>query len=240
MIVINDLLKYSNLKIYQDSESFMFSLDSVLLPNFITINKNVKNILDIGTGNAPIPLILSKLTSAHITGVEIQSSIAELANLSVKCNGLENQITIINSDIKELELEPESFDIITCNPPYFKVTSEKMLSKKDAKMIARHEVKLNLKEMIEISAKLLKDKGILGIVHRPERLTEIIDSCHQNGLEVKKIQFAYPHKNENANILLVEAVKGARSGVKVLEPIIVHEGHEYTEQVLEYFKERSE
>ena len=240
MIVINDLLKYSNLKIYQDSDSFMFSLDSVLLPNFITINKNVKNILDIGTGNAPIPLILSKLTSAHITGVEIQPEIAELANSSVECNGLKNQITIINSDIKELELEPESFDIITCNPPYFKVTSEKMLSKKDAKMIARHEVKLNLKEMIEISAKLLKDKGILGIVHRPERLTELIDFCHQNGLEVKKIQFAHPRKNENANILLVEAVKGARSGVKVLEPIIVHEGNEYTEQVLEYFKERSE
>ena len=240
MIVINDLLKYSNLKIYQDSDSFMFSLDSVLLPNFITINKNVKNILDIGTGNAPIPLILSKLTSAHITGVEIQPEIAELASSSVKCNGLEEQITIINSDIKELELEPESFDIITCNPPYFKVTSEKMLSKKDAKMIARHEVKLNLKEMIDISAKLLKDKGILGIVHRPERLTEIIDLCHQNGLEVKRIQFAHPHKNEHANIVLIEAVKGARSGVKVLEPIIVHEGHEYTEQVLEYFKERSE
>ena len=115
-----------------------------------------------------------------------------------------------------------------------------MLSKKDAKLIARHEVKLNLKEMIGIAAKLLKDKGVLGIVHRPERLTEIIDFCHQNSLEVKKIQFAYPHKNDNANILLVEAVKGARAGVKVLEPIIVHEGHEYTEQVLEYFKERSE
>ncbi len=218
----------------------MFSLDSVLLPNFITINKNVKKILDIGTGNAPIPLILSKLTNAKIIGVEIQPEIAALAKSSVKCNNLETQIEIINADIKELELEQESFDIVTCNPPYFKVTSEKMLSKNDAKLIARHEVKLNLKETIEIAAKLLKDQGVLGIVHRPERLTEIIEFCHQNSLEVKKIQFAYPRKNDNANILLVEAVKGARAGVKVLEPIIVHEGHEYTEQVLEYFKERSE
>lgn len=239
MIVINDLLKYSNLKIYQDPESFMFSLDSILLPNFITINKNVQKILDIGTGNAPIPLILTKLTKAKIIGIEIQPKIAALASSSVKCNDLEEQITIINEDIKNCDFEPSSFDIITCNPPYFKVTSERMLSKKDSKMIARHEVKLNLNELIEISSKLLKNKGILGLVHRPERLTEIIYLCHQYGLEVKKLQFAHPRLGENANIVLIEAVKGAKSGIKVLEPIIVHNGNEYTQEVLKYFSERS-
>jgi len=124
MEVTNYLLGYKDKYIVQNTQMFNFSLDSVLLPNFVTLNKNIKNILDIGCGNAPIPLILSTKTFALITGVEIQKDVYDLAVKSVKINNLENQINIINADINELynKFETESFDVITCNPPFFKVS----------------------------------------------------------------------------------------------------------------------
>ena len=118
MKVTNYLLENEKIKIVQNPEMFNFSLDSVLLPNFITINENINEILDIGTGNGPIPLILSKKTKAHITGIEIQKEVAEMAKESVKINKLEKQITIINNDIKKMNFKNETFDIITCNPPF--------------------------------------------------------------------------------------------------------------------------
>ena len=122
MKVVNYLLGYKNLKIVQDNDMFNFSLDSVLLPNFVTINKKISKILDIGCGNAPIPLILSTKTSAKIIGVEVQKDVYELAKESIKINNKEDQITIINSDINEYykEIETDSFDVITSNPPFFK------------------------------------------------------------------------------------------------------------------------
>lgn len=140
MKVTNYLLGYENLKIVQDTEMFNFSLDSVLLPNFITINENINKILDIGTGNGPIPLILSTKTKAHITGIEIQKEVSEMAKESVQLNKLENQITIINDDIKKNNFNNEEFDIITCNPPYFEIKKNSKLNKNDYKTIARHEI----------------------------------------------------------------------------------------------------
>jgi len=146
METINYLLGYKNLKIYQDTEMFNFSLDSVLLPNFITIPKDAKNIMDIGTGNAPIPLILSTKTNAKIIGVEIQKEASILAKKSVKLNKIDNQITIINEDINKLKDKYPSdyFDVITCNPPFFKVNEKSKFNKNDYKTIARHEITLNL------------------------------------------------------------------------------------------------
>ena len=128
---------------------FNFSLDSVLLPNFVTINKKTDRILDIGCGNAPIPLILSTKTSASITGVEIQKEVYALAIESVNINKKENQINIINKDINDYykEIETDSFDVITCNPPFFKYIETSNINKNDYKTIARHEVKLNLNQL---------------------------------------------------------------------------------------------
>lgn len=233
MIVLNDLLEYKNLKIYQDNKAFVFSLDSVLLPNFIKLNKNVKRILDIGCGNAPMPLILSTKTDAKIFGVEIQKKIADLAKKSVKLNKLDNQIEIINDDIKNIDFK-EKFDIIISNPPYFKVS--KYLSLKEEKLIARHEVKLDLETLIKISANNLKNNGVFAIVHRPVRLSEIIILCSKYNLEVKRIEFVYPNLNKEANMVLIEAIKGANPGLKVLEPIITHENGKYTDQIKKYFR----
>lgn len=239
MKVINDIVGYKNLKIVQDTQMFNFSLDSVLLPRFVTLNKNIKSILDIGTGNAPIPIILSTLTSAVITGVEIQKDVFELAEESVKINNLEKQINLINGDINDVyrQFESDSFDVITCNPPFFKSLPNSNYNKNDYKTIARHEVKLNLEQLCKISKKILKNNGILGIVHRPERLIDIIEIMKNNNIEPKKVRFIYPKYGEEANGLLIEGRKNGNPGLKVLPPLYVHNSNgSYTDEVKMMFE----
>ena len=239
MRVTNYLLGYENLKIIQDNEMFNFSLDSVLLPNFITINESTKNILDIGTGNAPIPLILSEKTKAKIIGLEIQKEVSEMAKESVKMNNLENRITIICEDAKEYAktATPEFFDIITCNPPYFEVKETSRFNKNDYKTIARHEVTLNLNDILKIARKLLKNGGTIGLVHRPERLIDILTTMRENNIEPKKIRLIYPGKNKEANILLIEGKKNGKKGLKILPPLYSHNPNGgYTDEIQKYFK----
>lgn len=239
MKVINDIVGYKNLKIVQDTQMFNFSLDSVLLPRFITLNKKIKSILDIGTGNAPIPIILTTLTSASITGVEIQKDVFDLAVESVKINKLEKQIKLINGDINDIynQYESDSFDVITCNPPFFKSLPTSNYNDNDYKTIARHEVKLNLEQLCRISKKLLKNNGILGIVHRPERLVDIIETMRTNNIEPKRIRFIYPKHGEDANVLLIEGSKNGNPGIKILDPLYVHdEGGSYTDEVKQMFE----
>ena len=238
MKVTNYLLGYENMKIIQDNEMFNFSLDSVLLPNFVTINKNIKKILDIGCGNAPIPLILSTKTNAQITGVEIQKEVSELAKESVKINNLENQITIINEDINNYKNKAASdtFDIITCNPPYFPLKKDSKLNESNYKTIARHEITLDLDKIFSVAKKLLKNQGVIALVHRPERLVDIIVVMKQNNIEPKKIRLVYPKKGNEANILLIEGTKNGNPGLKILSPLYSHnENGEYTEEIKKYF-----
>ena len=239
--VKNYLLNYDNMYIIQDTDMFNFSLDSVLLPNFVTINKKTKKILDIGSGNAPIPLILSTLTDAQIMAVEIQKDVYELGKESIKINKLENRIDFINADINELykEIDTETFDVITCNPPYFKVNESSNLNDSEYKTIARHEIKLDLEKLFKIAKKLLKNKGNIAIVHRSERLSDIVSEMKKNNIEPKRIQFVYPSINSEANILLIEGTKNGNPGVKILPPLISHKQNgEYTEQVKQFFEKR--
>lgn len=239
MKVTNYLLGYKNLKIIQDNEMFNFSLDSVLLPNFITINESTKKILDIGCGNAPIPLILSSKTKAKIIGLEIQKEVSKMAQDSIKLNHLENQITIINEDAKEYtkHAEPETFDIITCNPPYFEVNETSKLNKNDYKTIARHEVTLTLEDILKISRKLLKNGGTIGLVHRPERLIDILTTMRKYNIEPKKIRLIYPGKSKEANILLIEGKKNGKKGLKIMPPLYSHnQDGSYTDEIQKYFK----
>lgn len=239
--VKNYLLNYDNMYIIQDTDMFNFSLDSVLLPNFVTINKKTKKILDIGSGNAPIPLILSTLTDAKIMAVEIQKDVYELGKESIKINKLENRIDFINADINELykEIDTETFDVITCNPPYFKVNESSNLNDSEYKTIARHEIKLDLEKLFKIARKLLKNKGNIAIVHRPERLSDIVSEMKKNNIEPKRIQFVYPSINSEANILLIEGTKNGNPGLKILPPLVSHKQNgEYTEQVKQFFEKR--
>ena len=159
--VKNYLLGYKEMYIVQDTDYFNFSLDSVLLPNFVTLNKNISRIMDIGCGNAPIPLILSTKTNAEIVGVEIQKDLYDLAIESVSINKKEKQIEIINADINDLynDIESDTYDVITCNPPYFKYSEHSNINLDDHKTIARHEITLNLDKLFKISKKVLKNNG---------------------------------------------------------------------------------
>ena len=239
MEALNDLVGYKDLKIYQNSDWFSFSLDSVLLPNFVSINKSINTIMDLCCGNAPIPLILSTKTKAKIIGVELQKDIYDLALKTVKYNNLEKQIELENINVKDLKEKYSggSIDIITCNPPYFKYQENSNINDDIHKVIARHEKEITLEEIVDTAHYLLKTNGVLALVHRTDRLIEIINVFNKYGLEVKKLRFIYPKYNSESNMILIEGRKNGNTGLKVLPPLYVHnEDGSYTDEVLEMFK----
>ena len=239
MKVKNRLLNFTDKYIYQNDDYFAFSLDSVLLANFVTIKLSDKNIIDFCSGNAPIPMLMSFRTKARIFGVELQKDIYDLGMESIVENQMNNQISLINGDVKNIEkfIDSESMDIVTCNPPYFKYQNDSLVNDNDIKTIARHEVKLNLNQLFVIAKKLLKNNGVIAVVHRPERLVEIIEEMKKNNIEPKKVQFVYPKKNMEANIMLIEGSKNGKPGLKILPPLYTHlDNGDYTEEVKQYFE----
>lgn len=235
--VINDLVYFKNIKIVQNKDYFNFSLDSILLPNFAPITPNTKLILDLCCGNAPVPLVLSTKTNAKIIGIELQKEIYELALESVKINNIKN-IEIINKDAKKIvnDFETDTFDLITCNPPYFKYSENSNINDNDIKSIARHEITINIEDIVKISKKLLKNGGSLSIVHRTDRLIEILDIMKKNNIEPKRIRFIYPKIDKESNLVLIDGRKNGNSGLKLLSPLIVHnEDGSYTDEVLKMF-----
>lgn len=231
--VINDLVGYDGLKIVQNSKYFNFSLESVMIPRFCVLKNNMR-ILDMCTGNAPIPMILSKLTNSNIIGVEIQREIYDLALESIKINNLEDRIELLNMDVKDLDkvFETDTFDLITCNPPYFKVNESSNLNENRVKSIARHEILLNLEDICKICKKLLKNNGSLVLVHRSDRLSDIIECFCKYNLQVKRIRFVYPKEGEESNLVLIEARKNGGVGVKVLSPLVCHNSDgSYTDEI---------
>ena len=235
---LNQLLNYKNLKIYQSKTGLKFSLDSVLLASFATLKYRQKKILDIGTGNAPIPLLLSTKTKANITGIEIQKESANLAKKSIQKNELDSQISIICEDVRlwYRQIESDTYDLIICNPPFFSVQSDSYLNASKEKSIARHELSLTLDDLCKISRKILKNNGFLSLVHRPDRLISIIECMKKNHIEPKKIQYIYPKQNENSHILLIEGKKNGNPGIKILPPLYVHnEDGSYTKEIEKYF-----
>ena len=238
MEVIHDLLGYDGLKIYQDSEAFSFSIDSLLLASFIKVN-NAKNIIDLCTGNGPIPLFLTLKTKASIIGVEIQEYIASLAKKSIEINNIDN-IKIINADLIDIYkiVGNDKFDIVSCNPPYFKVSEESHLNKNDYLSIARHELKCNFLDITKEANRLLVDGGSFYFIHRCERLQEILSTLKQNNFGVKRIRFVYPIINSEALLALVEAKKNRPDDVKVEAPLYIYQDNNkniYTEEVLNIF-----
>ena len=240
MEVINNLLDYDNLKIVQNSKWFSFSLDSVLLANFVKVN-NKKKIIDFCTGNAPIPLFLSTKVKSKIIGVELQKEIYELALKSIKINHLEDRIKIINDDVKNISnlYETDTFDLITCNPPYFKVSNKSNTNLDKTKSIARHELYLNLDDIFKCAKKILKNNGRIAIVHRTDRLIDIITTMKKYNIEPKRIKFIYPFKNSKSNIVLIEGSKNGNVGLIVEDSIIVHnDDGSYTDYVDNIFNNK--
>ncbi len=236
---IHELLGYKHIKIVQDDEMFNFSVDSMLLAGFIKTNIKTKKIIDLCCGNAPIPLFLTLKTKAKIIGVEIQKEVYELAKESIELNNLNNQISIINDDLKGIykKIGANQYDIVSCNPPYFKYIETSNINKNDYLTIARHEVKATLEDIIIESKKLLVDGGYLYMVHRCERITEIMELFSKNCFQIKTMRFVYPKINsDEALFVLIEARKNKNPGTKILKPLhIYNTNNEYTNEVLDIF-----
>ena len=221
---LDDVLGYKDLKIYQNSDYFSFSLDSIILANYSTIRKRDKKIIDFCTGNGVVPLILSKRCNCPIVGVEIQEDLALLARKSVSYNKLDDNIDIICSDVKEYAKNHlNEFDLVLCNPPYFRLEENSSLNLSYEKMIARHEICINLEDVCDCAKKILKDNGNICIVHRTERLMEILEVFRKNGIEPKKIKFIHETKEKESTLVLVQGQKCANVGLKVEKPLILYE-----------------
>lgn len=238
MKVKNRLLNFGDNVIFQDDEAFLFSLDSVILANFVSIRLTDKNIVDLCSGNAPIPMLLSFRTKANILGVELQKYIYDLGYESIISNKMDKQISFVNCDVKDLlDVGYEGkYDVVTCNPPYFKYKEGSLINQNENKMIARHEVCTNLEEVIKISSYILKTNGTMALVHRPERLMDILFLMRKYNIEPKKMRFVYPKEKRDANMVLVEGSKNGKVGLKMLAPLIVYDNNgEYTDEVRKMF-----
>ena len=215
---INDLYDYGY-KIVQKSDYFKFSLDSMLLANFVNINMADSKLLYFCTGNCPIPIILSN-SIKNIVAFEVQKEIYELGDESLKLNNI-NNVKLINDDIKNIGnyYEEGYFDIITCNPPYFKVIDSSRINDNNVKAIARHEILIKLEDIVSLAYKFLRDKGKLYIVYRPDRLMELLKLFDKYKFGVKKLQCCYNNSDSLSSMILIEAMKNGQDDLKILAPL---------------------
>lgn len=217
-----DDLQLKGLQLIQNPEKFCFGVDAVLLSDFAKVKAD-ETVLDMGTGNGIIPILLSAKTKGkHFTGLEIQEEVADMARRSVQLNGLEHKIRIVTGDIKGASgiFPAASFDVATSNPPYMN-DAHGLKNPNEKKAISRHEVLCTLEDVVREAAGLIKPGGRFYLVHRPHRLAEIINALTAWKLEPKRIKFVHPFADREANMVLIEAVRGGRPMVKVEKPVIV-------------------
>lgn len=230
---IDELIR-EQLQIIQSRDYFTFSVDAILLADFINVAKSKRQrIIDFCTGNGVIPLLLSHQTNNSIEGIDIQPSLVDMAQRSVALNQLEHQIHILQMDIKDLKKPATLYDIVSCNPPYFLVEDSEKAHHLTSHAIARHEIHLSLEDWVAKAALLLRDKGKLFFVHRPNRLDDIMETLNKYHFSIHRLQFIHPKEGKNANGMLVEAIyRGGKRGVKVLPPIVVHDAdNQYTKEM---------
>ena len=232
-----DDLQRNGLKIIQKTDGFCFGMDAVLLSGFASV-KPGERALDLGTGTGIIPLLLSAKTKGeHFTGLEIQTEIMKMAQRSVALNGLEKKIDIIQGDIKEASriFGAASFDVVTSNPPYMN-DAHGLKNPGDVKAISRHEVLCTLEDVVREGTKALKPGGRFYMVHRPHRLAEIITVMRQYKLEPKRMKFVHRFADKDANMVLIEAVRGGGAWLKLEPPVIVYkEPGVYTDEIYEIY-----
>ena len=231
-----DDLEYNNLKIIQNEKGFCFGIDSILISDFAREIKQNSIGVDLGTGTGIISILLaSKTKLSKIIGVEIQKDIADMAKRSVELNSLQDKIEIKNLNVKEIAekalLEREKFDFVVTNPPYKKLDTGKT-NENEYKFISRHEVTANLEDFIKATKYLLKDKGSMYIVHRPDRLVDIIELMRKYKIEPKKMRFVYSTIESEPTLVLIKGIKNAKQFLKVEKPLIIYNSKgEYTEEI---------
>ncbi len=231
-----DDLQRNGLYIIQDPDRFCFGMDAVLLSGFAADHASIArcNILDLCTGNGIIPLLMSAKTKAlHITGMEIQPEMADMADRSVRLNELTDKIEILNCDIKEAAkyVDAASFDMVTVNPPYFKA-GHGVINPTDSKTISRHEVACTLEDVLKAAAFALQEGGYFYMVHKPQRLSDVICCMRETGIEPKTLKTVHPRIDAEPSMILIEGRKGAGAEIRIESPLIIYgiDG-KYTEEM---------
>lgn len=233
-----DDLEFKGLKIIQNEKGFCFGMDSVLLSDFAKNMKNNSTVLDLGTGTGIIPILLcGKTNLKKVVGIEIQKDVANMAKRSSQLNNLQDRFEVVNTNIIDLKniYEKQSFDVIVTNPPYKKENTG-ITNENEAKLISRHETTANLEDFISISKDLLKDKGEFYMVHRPERLVDILSLMRKYKIEPKILKFVSPNKNKEPNLILIKGIKNANSFLKIEKNLYVYnEDGKYTNEILKIY-----
>jgi tRNA1Val (adenine37-N6)-methyltransferase len=230
-----DDLQRNGYHLIQNPAQFCFGMDAVLLSGFVTAKRG-DQILDLGTGTGILPLLIAAKTPAdHITGLEIQEESADMARRSIQGNGLTERISIVMGDIKEADrlFSAASFHVITSNPPYMKA-GHALHNPCSPKAIARHEILCTMEDVVAAAAKLLLPGGTLYMVHRPFRLPELIATLLRHRLEPKRMRLVYPHRTDEANLVLLSAVRGGKAQLRMERPLILmKDDGTYMEEVIE-------
>ena len=225
MIRLNDILGYNNLKIFQSTEFFYFSLDSIILANYTNIRLSDCKIVDFCSGNGVVPLILSRRCDKSVEAIEIQEKLYSLALDSINYNKLGDRIKIYNEDVKIFSNNKNNqnkYDLVLCNPPYFVNNINSIKNLNYEKSVARHEILINLEEICSCAKKVLKDNGVFSLIHRTDRLIEILDDLQKNNLEPKIIKFVYDKASSNSSLVLIQSQKNGKTGLRIEPPLILY------------------
>lgn len=233
-----DDLVIGNLKIIQNESEFCFSLDAILLAHFTTVKPGAQ-IVDLGTGTGVIALLLANRGAGHVTGVEVSPSMAGMAQRSVMLNRLEDKVKIIHGDLCKVKklLPAGNYDLVVSNPPY-RVVGGGFISPNDRVAMAKHEVMATLQDVVNAAKYLVKTRGRFAMVHLPERMSEILVSMSQAGLEPKRLQLVHSTLDQKPKMLLIEGIRAGKPGLEVLPPLCVYKRDgSYSDEIQKYYKE---
>ncbi|MCL2415981.1 MAG: tRNA1(Val) (adenine(37)-N6)-methyltransferase [Defluviitaleaceae bacterium] len=233
-----DELNREGFQIIQNPEYFCFGMDAVLLSDFASIKAHERAI-DLGCGNGIIPILLAaKNPGADFFGLEIMPELVDMARRSIILNGLQDRIEIACGDIRDIDNEKHfvssSFDVVTANPPYLE--ADGLISENSARAIARHEIKCNINDIVSAAAYLLRFAGRFYLVHRPHRLIDVFCALRSQKLEPKVLRYVQPKAGKAPNLVLIEAIKGAKPHLKILPNLIIYDNAgKYTKEVEEIY-----
>lgn len=244
--VKNSLGYESGISIYQDKTMFNYSVDTILLGNFVTINKNTTHALEIGTNNCALSIFISERSKrVKIDALEIQEKAIEIARTNIEINNKTEQISLINNDFnifykEHAKKQGKKYDLIFCNPPFYKIDTKPKRDVTKEMLIATHEFKLNLDQIFEGSSKIIEQKGYIALVIPPERLVDMFVSMRKYNFEPKRVKMVFPREKQKPNLVLVEARFQAGWGTIFEENIYLHPEdknvHKYTDDVFEIYK----
>lgn len=234
--------------IIQNPAAFCFGIDAVLLADFAAPALRRKYaVAELGTGTGIIALLVADRSPVRaLTAFEIQPDMAEMAARSVRLNGLEDRIRVVAGDFKTQNIcAPGSLDAVLSNPPYSALLAEKkpctraLVNPNKSLALARHEIACTAEDVFRFAGNYLKDRGRLFLVHRPQRLAELIVTAARHQMVFKRVRLVHSRAGKPAELVLIEAVKRAKDGMNVEPPLFIYDGAAYTEEINRIYRSPS-